>query len=110
MNRTILLAVALLVVMSAMGCSDEKGDDMTSSELSNWIGKNVRIQFRRDALGAAASLPIPATTDDINGASTAVVGPLVKVNAKSIVIGDHQRQSSPKWIPREVILFVQLNP
>jgi len=110
MNRTVLLSIALLALMSVAGCSNEESDDMTSSELSNWIGKNVRVQFRRDALGAAASLPIPPTTDEINGAATNVIGSLVKVNAESIVIGDHQRESSPKWIPREVILFVQLNP
>ena len=110
MKKTILLPIALLSLMSVAGCSNEKSDGMTSSELSNWIGKNVRIQFRRDALGAAASLPISPTTGEINGASTTIVGQLLKINAQSIVVGDHQRSESPKWIPREVILFVELNP
>ncbi len=41
MNRAILLAIALLVVTSVMGCSNEESGDMTSSELSNWIGSRT---------------------------------------------------------------------
>lgn len=70
-------------------------------------GKNVRVQFRRDALGAAASLPVPPTTGEINGAATCVVGKLTKAEGNGIVIGPEER---PKWIPREVILFVEANP
>lgn len=80
---------------------------MAKGELRQWVGKNVRVQFRRDALGAAASLPIPPMTGEINGAETTVVGHLIKVEGTGIVIGPEER---PKWIPREVILFVEANP
>ena len=71
------------------------------------MGKNVRVQFRRDALGAAAALPISPTTGEINGASTTVVGTLIRVEADAIVVDS---QGRPKWIPREVILLVEANP
>tara|TARA_R110002096_G_scaffold163342_5_gene330881 strand:- start:3876 stop:4121 length:246 start_codon:yes stop_codon:yes gene_type:complete len=74
------------------------------SELSDWIGETVRVQFRRDALGAAATLPIGPNTSTINGAETTLVGKLLEVNSSSIVLEESNRQ---KWIPREVILYLQ---
>jgi hypothetical protein len=80
---------------------------MSTGELRQWAGKNVRIQFRRDALGAAASLPVPPTAGEINGATTCVIGKLMHVERTGLVIGPEEH---PKWIPREVILFVEANP
>lgn len=100
--------ITLIVATSClMACSQPAQIGMSSTELSQWIGKNVSIQFRRDALGAAADLPVPPTTGSINGAQTTVAGKLLKVHASSILIGEEQH---PKWIPREVILFVEMNP
>ena len=103
-----LLTIAMATLFS--GCDNTVDDGMTTSEMSTWIGKNVRVQFRRDALGAGAVLPISPETGEINGAETTVVGILLKVETKSIVISNHLRERSPKWIPREVILFVEANP
>lgn len=89
------------------GCDPAPDANMANGELAQWVGKNIRVQFRRDALGAGAPLPISPTTGEINGASTTVVGRLIKVESSEIVIGPEER---PKWIPREVILFVEANP
>jgi len=110
MNRFRLLSAILVATIVLCGCSRDNGEHRTSNELSKWIGKNVVVQFRRDALGAAANLPISPDTGGINGASPIIVGPLLEVNAESIVIGNHQKKKSPKWIPREVILFIEVNP
>ena len=110
MNRSGLLLAIIVTTIALSGCSRDNDENMSSSELSKWIGKNVIIQFRRDALGAAASSPISPNTGSINGASTFLSGSLQKVDATGIVIGNHQRPTSSRWIPREVILFVELNP
>lgn len=107
MKHSILLSLSLVAVMIVSGCGSGQDPDLSASELRQWTGKNVRVQFRRDALGAAASLPVPPTTGEINGAATCVVGKLIKADRNGIVIGPEERL---KWIPREVILFVEANP
>jgi hypothetical protein len=110
MRRPITLAVVMIAAMLLSGCGDDADTGVTSGKLSKWIGQNVRVQFRRDALGAAAALPISPETGEINGAATTLIGPLLEASGDSIVIGNHQRKESQRWIPREVILFVELNP
>jgi hypothetical protein len=107
MKEAVSLFLSLAAVMIVSGCGSRQDGDLSTSELRQWTGKNVRVQFRRDALGAAASLPVPPTTGEINGAATCVVGKLMKAERAGIVIGPEER---PKWIPREVILFVEANP
>jgi len=107
MKSRIYLLLATCLTLLATGCGQSNQSGMDTTELSQWLGDNVRVQFRRDALGAAAALPISPKTGEINGASTTIVGKLVKVHSSSIVIEESQRR---KWIPREVILFVEANP
>jgi hypothetical protein len=107
MKHSVSLSLSLAAVMIVSGCGSQRDADLSTSELRQWIDKNVRVQFRRDALGAAASLPVPPTTGEISGAATCVVGKLMKVQGNGILIGPEER---PKWIPREVILFVEANP
>ena len=80
--------------------------------LSEWIGQNIKIQFRRDALGAASNLPISPDTDEINGASTSITGRLMSVSDSEIVImrSKRKQEARPHSIPREVILFIQVDP
>ncbi len=75
--------------------------------LSEYIDRPVRVQFRRDTLGASANLPIGPRTTSTNGAETSLSGKLVRVVDEDIVIEEDRRL---KWIPREVILYVELNP
>ena len=107
MNRTIGLVVSVAVMAVLSGCDSAPDTDMSQGELRQWVGKNVQVQFRRDALGAAASLPVSPLTGGINGASTTIGGQLMKVEGSGIVIGPEDR---PMWIPREVILLVVANP
>ena len=87
-----LLAVALL---SACDRSDTP---------SLQIGKPCTIQFRRDALGAAASLPVPPMTGSINGADTSIAGTLKRSTAEWLVI---EKSGDEIWIPKSVILLIQ---
>lgn len=68
------------------------------------IGKTVKVQFRRDALGGAASIPISPFTDNMNGADTSALGKVEIVEGNWIVI---QRSGKLTWIPREVILAIE---
>lgn len=107
MKKIVLPVATFAIAVLLSGCGPASNADMSKGELREWVGKNVRVQFRRDALGAAATLPVPPATSAINGAETCVVGQLMKVESEGIVIGPEQH---PKWIPREVILFLEANP
>jgi hypothetical protein len=76
------------------------------------IGKDVVVQFDRSSLGAAASLPVPPTTEGINGAGTAIRGKLLGATKSWIQLGvttSRVQGASVQtfWIPREKILLIQ---
>jgi hypothetical protein len=82
--------------------------------MESWIGKSVEVQFRRDALGAGALLPISPTTNSAGGAQVSVTGTLLEALPDSIVVemqkiidGALFGDPRPHWIPREVILMVR---
>jgi hypothetical protein len=68
------------------------------------VGKHVTIQFRRDALGGAATLPVSPFTTNINGADTSASGKVERVEGNWLVI---KRGGNLAWIPREVILAIE---
>ena len=70
------------------------------------VGSTCKVQFRRDALGAASTLPVPPMTDNINGADTNVVGTLEAINREWVVL--KQNDIKKTWIPREVILLIEV--
>ena len=107
MTMKCLLPVIAVWATYVAGCSQPVPDKKDSVVLSKWIGQNILIQFRRDALGAGRELPISPDTDEINGASTSIVGKLIAVSETSVVI---QRKDDPHWVPRETILFIRVNP
>jgi len=75
-------------------------------------GKNCTVQFRRDALGGAANLPVPPTTPSINGATVAIQGKLIAVSHEAILLssdGDKYVQGKQLWIPKSSILLIQYN-
>jgi hypothetical protein len=104
MKSFFLLLSAVSIAALFTGCNPSSQTGLHSTEVSQWVGKNVRVELRRDAAVASSLNPVAGVT---NGAATTIVGKLIKVHSVSIVVGDEQR---PKWIPREVILFVELNP
>lgn len=98
---SVLLAASIAVVFA--GCGQPSQSGLHATELSQWVGKNVKVELRRDALG----MSVGQTDRETNGVSTAIVGKLLKIHSVSILVGDERRQI---WIPREVILFVEVNP
>ena len=89
---------AIAVTVSFTGCGRAIGAE------SSGAGKPCTVQFRRDALGAAASLPISPTTGSINGAETAISGRYVGTREDWVIVsrGEHE-----VWIPRSVILLIE---
>jgi hypothetical protein len=83
--RHILLPALILSALSS-GCDRPSENEISIEALSQMVGETVRVQFRRDALGAAAPLPFSPTTGEINGASTSLVGKLTKAEASAIVV------------------------
>ena len=93
----VLHGAALLAAFAFTAC------DRTNSP-SLQLGKPCTIQFRRDALGAGASLPISPMTGSMNGADTSVAGTLKRATPEWIVI---EKSGDELWIPRSVILLIQ---
>jgi hypothetical protein len=90
------LAVAA-VVCSFTGCG---GGDSSGPP----AGAQCVVQFRRDALGAAANLPVPPRTGSINGAETAIYGKLKHTRGEWIVL---DRGSKDVWVPKSVVLLIE---
>ena len=97
---------SIVFAFALAGCQKghESTPDLSSGVLESWEGKNVTVQFRRDALGAAASLPIGPETNSINGAQTSVSGVLVQVDTESVTLESNARQ---RWIPKSVVLNIE---
>lgn len=72
------------------------------------LGKQCTIQFRRDALGAARDLPVPPTTDSVNGAGTSVHGKLIRSDEEWLVLQIGKGEASREtWIPKQLVLLIQ---
>jgi hypothetical protein len=64
------------------------------------------VQFRRDALGAAANLPISPMVNGINGSETCIRGTLTSSNDDSVSIKSGDKDI---WIPKSVILLIEFH-
>lgn len=93
------LAACMTAFFLLPGCGSQAPDPA-----KRLVGKNVTIQFRRDALGGAANIPVPPFTNNINGAETSASGKVEMVEANWLVI---QRSGNLTWIPRDVILAIE---
>ena len=91
------LVAALLAAFLFSACDRPDAPSLQS-------GKPCTIQFRRDALGAGASLPISPMIGGINGAETSTAGTLKRATAEWVVI---ERSGDEIWIPKSVILLIQ---
>ena len=105
--------LACLVLISSVfytiGCEKETPDSQSrSNKFSPQQGRYCAVQFRRDALGASADLPVPPTTSSINGADVSVSGKFSKMNEDWVVLTDSR--DAEIWIPRSVILLIKVNP
>jgi hypothetical protein len=70
------------------------------------VGANCTIQFRRDALGTAASSPVPPLTGMHNGADTCVAGKVKSLNNEWLVVDAGNKDL---WIATSAVLLIQVN-
>lgn len=68
-------------------------------------GKEVTVQVRRDALGAASELPIGPLSGSVNGAVVHVNGLLKNVNGEWIVI--ETAAETEVWFARSSVLLIE---
>ncbi len=99
----IIAVLAIAAVMTLSGCGWDD-DDVVQPPCGKKV--NATVQFRRDLLGASADLPIPPTTDGINGASVSVAGTLMLVNEQWVVLEQGDKEL---WIPRDNVLLIKIN-
>ena len=101
---TPLACIAMMIAaLSLTGCDHTSTADRPASA----PGKSCTLQFRRDALGAAASLPISPLVGGINGADTAM-SCTYKGTHEDWVIVEHAGKEL--WIPKSVILLLEFAP
>ena len=78
-------------------------------------GTMCTVQFRRDVLGAATTLPVSPTANSINGSTVSIQGELVAVTHEAIlldqvdehyIVNDVPRMQR-FWIPKSSILSIE---
>lgn len=101
-----------LVASALCGCNIDVGNAPATGAaagvpkaLKEQIGRSCTVQFRRDALGAAAELPVSPTTGTINGAQVSVSGRLESVDRDWVVI---KSGSKGLFIPQSTVLMIQV--
>jgi hypothetical protein len=104
MRAKLIIGGSALVLLLILLVSCHKSGPKAVAEPIPPLGKNCTVQFRRDALGAAATSPIPPLTGSFNGAETAIGGKLKNVTSEWIVI---ERAGSELWIPKRSVLLLQ---
>jgi uncharacterized lipoprotein YehR (DUF1307 family) len=97
---TLTCVAALAATLSLTGCDKATAADSSGT----FAGRPCTVQFRRDALGAAASLPISPMTGGINGADTAISCTYKSTTTDWVIV---YRAGKEVWIPKSVILLVE---
>ncbi len=105
--RNLAIGVCVVVLLMLVGCDQEPPEGLSSSELAKWIGEDITVHFRRDALGAAADLPVSPTVDTHNGVRMSMSGELQSVGPMGIAIQVATTPVIQYWIPREAILCIR---
>ena len=104
--RARLIAIITLIVVGLIifAACHKKPAPKPIADATPPIGKNCTVQLRRDAMGAAAPVPIPPLSANHNGIDTCVTGKLKMINPDWIVL---DRNGSDMWIPKSSVLLVQ---
>jgi hypothetical protein len=76
-------SAALIGALLLTACNNA---DVVAGTPTALPGKICTVQFRRDALGAAASLPVPPMSEGTNGATTSITGKLKSATGDWIVV------------------------
>ena len=104
MRAKLIIGASALVLLLVILVSCHKSPPKPVAELTPPLGRNCTVQFRRDALGAASTSPIPPLAGNFNGGETAIGGRLKNVTSEWIVL---ERAGSELWIPRSSVLLLQ---
>ena len=102
--KTLLITLACITSLVAILLLTGANGAIAADQSTTPAGKSCTIQFRRDALGAAASLPISPTSSSINGAGTSIHGTFKSIRDEWVII---DRSGREVWIPKSVILLIE---
>jgi|GEM_PF-700671 len=94
------IILCLLAFAVGNGCQKTEAPDPAKQ----LVGKSVTIQFRRDALGSAATIPVPPFTNNMNGAETSFTGKVYRVDGNWLIVDFREKRV---WVPREVVLAIE---
>lgn len=94
------IILSLLAFGMGNGCQKSEAPDPAKQ----LVGKNVTVQFRRDALGGATTIPVSPFTNVINGAETSFTGKVYQVEGNWLIVDFRDKRV---WVPREVVLAVE---
>ena len=101
----IVAVVAALVVTT--GCEQRlEAAAPAGARLSQMHSRTVTVQFRRDALGTANTVPTSPLISGVNGGQVAVVGKLRSFDDAWLALETENGQVL--FIPKEVVLLVQV--
>lgn len=93
------IILCLLAFGVGNGCQKSEAPDPAKQ----LVGKIVTVQFRRDALGGAASIPVSPFINGINGAETSFTGKVYRVDGNWLIVDFREKRV---WVPREVVLAI----
>jgi hypothetical protein len=94
---TLMCVMAIAATLFIIGRTSATAADRSTA-------RACTIQFRRDALGAAANLPISPMTGGINGADTAISCTFKSMREDWVIV---ERAGKEVWIPKGVILLME---
>ncbi len=88
------------------GGDGDGGGGAGQSPLASIIGRSVKVQFRRDALGlsATSNAPIPLTSPGPGGRAVSLTGIVRSARGGWLVI---DRETDTYWIPQAAILLIE---
>lgn len=82
------------------------GGDAGQSPLASLVGRSVKVQLRRDALGlsATSNAPIPLTSPGPGGRAVSLSGIVQSASGGWLVI---DREKNTYWVPQAAILLIE---
>ena len=85
--------------------SDPRGGGGSGpSPLAPLVGRSVKVQFRRDVLGAAAPAPIPPTGQGPGGRAVSISGTVRSATGGWLVL---EREKNTYYVPLASILMIE---
>ena len=76
-----------------------------AAPLSSLVGRQCKVQFRRDALGLAAPAPVPPTGQGPGGRAVSLEGTVRSISGAWIVI---ERDGRSYWVAQSSVLLIEV--